>query len=202
MDELSLTMLDDLLQWCSHKDSEVRYRANEKLIEIFSEKDVPANVLQCIRKGLHDRDEFVRCTCLEFLEDHVSLARYDAVAPFLLDKDGIVRGEAAIVLGKIGDKRAVSDIMAAIGKSTDAEKVPLYFGLYLLGVQTALSGLIQLLRSREYIARCAAANILPLCAKDKTKIRIINALSRAMEIENTKAAKSSLVKALEKLRRR
>jgi HEAT repeat protein len=189
-----------VLDAVNHDDAEVRFRAVEKIGEIFEDTELPDSFVAAIKLAMKDADELVRSTSLEVMQCYPAAVSMADVLPYLLDESSLVRGEAAILLGEIQNEGAIGPIHAAIKTAQDPEKAAMYFGLFLLADNGALEGLISLLKSPDYLARCAAANLLPCCASAVNEETIKTALESAATQESSRATASAIREALEELR--
>lgn len=200
IEEQSNQSLQLLLSAMIHSDSEVRFRALEKVGELFADQALPDTFLSAVRSAMKDEDELVRSTALEVLQEHPSAVTGIEVLPYLKDGSSLVRGEAAILLGEMQEKTAANYIRESLKIAEDPEKVAMYFGLFLLGTDESLPGLISSLKSPNYIARCAAANLLTACVSVENSAEIIKALEEAASVETSKAAAGSINEALAEIR--
>lgn len=187
---------DWLLSLLKHADPEIRMRALEKLGFMLSNERLTTDMCLHFRKALADEDDLVRCTSLEALGNHSYCIDTGKIVSLLGDKSGLVRGEAAKLLGMRGDKNAMRQIQQAVSIADEVEKAPMYLALYLLKNSIGLDGLLELLKSKNYLARCAAANLLPACISVTNRAVILSALKNALADECTVAARSSISNAL------
>lgn len=192
---------DWLLSLLKHADSEVRMRALEKLGFVLRDKKLTADMCLHLCSALTDEDELVRCASLEALGNHPYCIGTEEIVSLLGDQSGLVRGDAAKLLGMRGDRNAEGTIQQAIAIADEVEQVPMYFALCLLQNSLGLDGLLKLLKSTNYLARCAATNLLPLCVSAANREVILLALTNALADECTVAAKSSISDALAEIKR-
>lgn len=197
---ISESAISELIFFFESTESEIRFRALEKLSDLFYNEDLPNYILSKIHLALEDDDELVRCEALEIFERHTSNIKYEDVLPLLSDDSSIVRSQAAIVLSKTGDQRAIAELNERLVKSGDLEKVSIYYSLYRLGNADTLNSILSLLESDDYLARCASANLLPDCATTFNYRKIISKLELAYKNERTVAALSSIKNSLEFLK--
>jgi HEAT repeat protein len=189
-----------LIASSSNHDPEVRYRSIERMIEFVCENEqFVADVQNVIKKHLCDSDELVRCEALEFFEYFGVLEHAESVRHLLHDSSSLVRGQAAMTLAGIGDKESVPQIELALCQAVDVEKAPMFAALIKLGVSYARDGLLKLLNSASYQARCAAANLLDMSINELENQEVVTVLRQALIGETSSAVISSMQNALNRL---
>jgi|CXWL01.1.fsa_nt_gi HEAT repeat protein len=174
------------------KNDEIRFRAIECLDQIGIQE-----VLTRIRDSLKDTDELVRVTCLEILgemqDDHSS----EEIENLLNDESSLVRGAAAIALGGIGNVKYVEKLLSRLLTEEDDEvRIPIYAALYILEQESYLENLLEGLTNEYYRVRCATANLLVTVSNRHNIVKILEALSIALQKEESLAASSSIKSAI------
>jgi HEAT repeat protein len=186
-----------LLSYATNANSEVRMRAIEKLGEINATSSIGV-----IKAGIKDKDYLVRASSLQVLGDWKIKGVFDQIVDALNDKELIVRMAAAEALGSIGDLKSVPVLKNHISSAKDNELAPTFYSLALLDDKNRenwFDKLAALLLSKNYRARCAAANLLAISPLDKKLEETIKKLKMALVIEKAVAAKSSITKAISEL---
>lgn len=185
-------LLERVLELSQDVDREVRYRAIE-----FIQQSGILDTLKTVRQYLCDSDELIRVICLEILgevQDERSVKDIDSL---LDDESFLVRGAAAISLGEIGISSSIDKLLSRLSVEDDDEvKIPIYSALYSLGQDAYLEKLLDGLNNEYYRVRCATANLLTDITNNHNKAKIIEALSIALQKEETVAASSSIKNAL------
>ena len=186
-----------LISYATNPNHEVRMRAIEKLGEINATSSI-----DIIKAGINDKDCLVRASSLQVLGDWKVKGVFDQIASALNDKELIVRMAAAEALGSIGDLSAVPILENQIPSAKDNELAPIFYSLALLddsNRQSWIDKLASLLSSKNYRARCAAANLLTVLPLDKKLEETLKKLKMAFRVEKTIAAKSSILEAISEL---
>lgn len=181
-----------LLSLLDASNSEVRYYAVESL-ESFTGDDID----QAIIPRLKDSNELVRISSIEVIGNH----KYKQAIPFLKqvlsDKSALVRGTAAEILGKLGNKDIAQILEDGLRKETrNSARLGFYLGLYWLGDKTYLDSILSMLKAKSYRVRSATANSLIDLADQENVTKIIESLNKALSKEKTIAVKSSISNAL------
>ncbi len=191
-----MAAIERLLELSNDEDWEVRCRAIEKIGEYPLTFRVE-KVMERIRQGLLDSNEFVRSSCIDILGEWKDTKSINRIISYLTNDCFVVRIAAAEAIGVFGDSSKAKYLEERLSQvDDDNEQVFCYFGLFLLGQHHYLDSLLKSLSSDYYRTRCAAANLLISCATDKNKIQIIEQLKNALDKENTAAASSSLTNAI------
>lgn len=131
---------------------------------------------------------------------------YKKAIPYLCetlsDTDELVRGYAAETLGEIGDESLIPILEAKLeDEKRNSARLRMYIGLYRLGKKHYFLQILNMLKSKSYRVRCAAANSLVTLADRENISEVIKSLQRALSKEKTIAARSSIECALEELLR-
>lgn len=176
------------LQCFKSKNSEIREKSLEKMLECSESVQFDSEILRSIRNMLKDTEELVRCNVLELFEYHIDLTDFDELVYFLNDQSPLVREQAAHNLGILGDRRAISPLFERLKIAIEPEKVRIYFALYLLGEAEALKKLMNMLKSRDPSARGATANFLPDIYSTTLGPIFVAKLSKALSNERTNGA--------------
>jgi HEAT repeat protein len=92
--------------------------------------------------------------------------------------------------------------LAASRERSDTAKLGIYTGLWSLGERSALPKILQMLSSRNYRVRCAAAETLSTLADKGNQQTIVDALRSSLTDEPTLAARTALRRSLESIRRK
>lgn len=181
-----------LIQLTNDPDTEVRMYSIESLSN-FSGDDVEEAVIT----RLEDPDSLVRMTAAECLGyiGHTKAIPY--LCKLISDNNELVRMYTAEALGKLGDRSLIPFLSDRLKiEKRNAARLGFFIGLYLLGEKHFLNSIIGLLKVKSYRVRCATANSLgKLANKDNYQIIRTNLL-KALEKEDTIAARSSLKTAL------
>jgi HEAT repeat protein len=192
--------LEFLIACSSHEDSEVRFRAMERMSEfLYGSENLAEIIRNVMQKGLRDSDELVRCAALEFFQDFEDMGRTEDVCRMLGDPSSLVRGQAALTLASMKDVTAVPHIERAVLQAEDVEKAPMLAALIDMGSSSARGDLLDLLRSPSYQARCAAANLLSESSVDSENNEMIATLRQCLRREASGAVISSMNDALNRL---
>jgi serine/threonine-protein kinase len=180
-------------------DAEIRWRA----IEVLS-RSTDAKVLTRLRQGLLDLDEIVRVESIEALAALDDRAAVPGIRACLHDADELVRKAAALALALLDDRAVIPLLEGQARRGSELERANALAGLVLLGKSAYLRRLLNLLRSSDYLTRSAVSNVLAVMAPRLDRPMTdaaLAALDRALAIEATKAARSSLSTAIGELRR-
>jgi len=194
--------LDLLEEQIRSRRVEERYLAAESLGEhLRGTRKAPRWLVKSLGS---DRSTLVRASIAESLGYIKDKTASHALAASLSDASPIVRAYAAGSLGRIGG-RSYGRVLTRLKQSERSARarVGVAEGLLWLGDSAGLEMLRGLLRSKQYRVRCAAANALasvPLNAQGATIA--VESVTKALKLERTEAAKSSLRSALTTLRRR
>lgn len=180
---------------------EVRYEAAHALGRVLAGSGkAPAGLLRAIG----DRDELVRVAASEAAGDIGDTRALPQLRRRLSDRSPLVRSWAASALGWLGSQDVYGALRRASRRDRSSRaRVGIYEALFRLGDHSSLERLLALLRSKQYVVRCAVANTvaeLPLSRESKDEVR--RALREALAAEQTVAATSSLESALRRLRTR
>lgn len=177
------------------KNTFVIIRALESLEKVGFKKD-----FEVIVPLLKNKDELVRISAVEVVSTLGEKKAVKYLIDMLKDKSSIVRSYAASSIGLDGNKEHIRILenKLASERSTYA-RIGLFFGLHHLGKHDVLENIIRLLKSRQYRVRCAVANNLCWIVDDWNKDLILNSLKSALKVEQTVAAKSSLINGIESI---
>lgn len=180
-----------LVSRLENSDSEVRMMAASSLGDLLrGEKSPPALV-----RKLQDPDELVRVETAESLGAIGDKKTLPALWKALDDSSALVRSYVAGAIGELGGRKNIARLENRLQKEkSDTARVGYYQALYKLGKRDVLDQLLRLLsESKDYRVRCAAANILGDIVEDKNSARsIYTVLNKALRLEPTTAAKSTL----------
>ena len=190
-------IIDEILSFCSDKDSEIRYRTIELLLEIRTDKFENA-----VCSALKDRDELVRTTCLEVLGAWNDSSKAHYVLAMLNDDSELVRSAAIIAIGDMKLFTASEKLEALLPSCGDEEKVRIFYALYKLGKHDYLPLFLNGLFHEYYRIRCATANLSVDIANKNNMNFITNILNQRLSTEETVAATSSIngaIKAIQEL---
>ena len=174
------------------RSPEVRMRAIEALGRLTRGRH-PA-----LERALGDRDELVRVQAAESIDRGVDRRTVSALRNALDDGSPLVRGYAAAALGRVGSRLDRTRLRAQLRSETsDAARLGLLEGLWLLGDRTVLESVVRLLNSRDYRVRCATARALGWTFNNaRSRLRFVDALRDRLSRERTRAARRALADAL------
>ncbi len=100
----------------------------------------------------------------------------------------------------MGDRRAIGSLEVRLKFADDAEQVSIHEALVRrLGEAASLDQLLALLDSTGYRARCSVANVIGDLVDDSNRDTVIKHLEAALAKETTRAAQSSISKALQEI---
>jgi HEAT repeat protein len=126
-------MLGDLLAALAKEQAEfVRPTLVRALAALGSDAVVQKTLIAEVARG----EDFFRSAVIEALGDYKAGYAYDAITA-VAKLDGPLQDDAAIALGKIGDKRAVETLSALQGSAPRVRQPPLAAGICLLDVNCA-----------------------------------------------------------------
>lgn len=188
-----------LLQKLNSTNSEERYDAATRL-GYLKQKSAVSQLI----KHLHDRDALVRIASAEALGYIGAVAAYKSLKRIArYDAHPAARGYAVFSLAQIAQHHKsvkhdavvwLEDLLQSgvrAGVRIDANA-----GLYILGQQQHLPGLIRALQHKYYVSRCAAANMLAFICANQDRSFVINQLRECLKSEPTIAARSSMRNAI------
>lgn len=188
-----------LVQLSNDSNCEVRLRAIEAL---YPFSDTPQVIVRA-RESIKDPDELVRITGLELLGDWREMSSLPDIISCLKDDEWLVRANAAITLGKLGDKAAIDAIEAKLDDvSNDEELLRYYIALWCLGEKPYRKKALDFLKNPNYRIRCAVANLLVDCEGYLDRKNFVKELDNALKKEKTEAVRSSIRNALENFHQR
>jgi HEAT repeat protein len=186
-----------LLELSHDKNSEVRYRAVERLSE------APVNFAKDrASSAAFDKDELVRIAAVEIIGNLKDRSLKDLLIAKLNDRKHLVRCYASLALAEIGDKSAVPYILKLLKKSSEREKAYYYFSLILLGEKNFFHSFLDILSSKDYLAQCSAVNFLPDLVSEmdeELKVLSVNTLSNQLALNPSKAVESAVQDCLNRL---
>jgi HEAT repeat protein len=185
LNERSVALLELL---CEHVDAEVRFRAIEKIVFLTENIFSVTKFITLVNECLKDSDELVRCTALEFFENHPEVASLDVCIAMLDDSDPLVRTEAARVIGNIKNRDAIPALSRAIQSAEEYEKVSLNFALFQIEPSFGIEPILQLLDSTDYRARVASANLLPVFAGTANAKLVVKRLKLSLLGDDSRAS--------------
>lgn len=171
-------------------DNEVRMLAVGSLGDLLRGKTPPA-----LLRKLQDSNELVRIETAESIGAIGDKQALTALWKSLDDKSPLVRSYVAGAIGELGNKKDMVKLADRLRKEkSDTSKVGYYQALYKLGKRDVLDELLHMLsHSKDYRVRCAVSKILSDIVQDKKGALFIQtALQKALRLEPTKAAKSSI----------
>jgi hypothetical protein len=160
--------------------------------------DLSDLIIERLRIALVDKDELIRANTIAIF-DSLSIEEH-SISDCLDDDSLLVRSEAMIYLAHRGHQTAINRIKKKIKKASAEELVRIYYALIVLGDSKYLNDFLQLLQHDFYRVRCACANLSYYLVTLSRKKRILSALEKAFKIEKTKAARSSIKKAIGDIR--
>jgi len=176
-------------------DEEVRFRA----FEAFEHFTPTAAILKKVRQGLKDDDELVRSTCIELIGDWKDKDSTEELYLALSDQSEIVRSAAITSLSQIARKDSIWILKQKFNEWRGVERASAAMALYLLGQADYLDELLSLFDDKDYLTRCATANLVNGFISHKDKNKAITKMKQALLKEDTKAVSSSLREAIKAL---
>ena len=147
-------------------------------------------------KALGDSDELVRCTAVEYIGEHNVKAVLKQLYGLLEDEDEDVRNYTKISLAQLNSIELLEWIYSNFGKLNDNEKLYCNVASYLLNSDSSIASVTKFLMNSDYHLRCSVANLLSEFSKEPDVEKVLSDLNRALETETTRAAKSSIEKAI------
>jgi HEAT repeat protein len=171
------------------RSSFVRRFAAESLGILLDEDSVELLIML-----LGDKNAIVRIEAIESLGDIGCIrAEMPLIKIMKEDKNALVRGFAAIALGQIESKKAEKVIRhMLLTEKQGHTRLRMYVGLYLMGDEEALSHILEYMKSRYYIHRCAAVNYSSYITDRRNKRKIIEAIEKLKKKEKTIAVNSTI----------
>ena len=172
-------------------DSEVRMMATASLGDLLVGKKTPQEL---VRK-LQDSAELVRIEAAESLGAIGDKSTLPELWSGLEDKSPLVRSYMAGAIGELGSTKDIPELEERLRKEkSDTSKVGYYQALYKLGKRDVVDQMLHMLSdSKNYRVRCAVSKILVDTVDNKNSALIIQrALQKALRLEPTNAAKSSI----------
>lgn len=199
INSLSLDITDNslkrLLELSNDEDEEVRFRS----IEALANFNVTEVMINRVRQGLADVDELVRIECVELIGDWEDSESIELIYKCLGDSSELVRSAAITCLGQIGKEDTTAVLITKFQDLTGLERLSCAIALYTLGQEKYLDIALSFLFDQDYRVRCATANLVSNYSEDENKWYIISKLNEALQKEDTKAAASSISKAIKEL---
>jgi HEAT repeat protein len=158
----------------------------------------PAADPQYLLDALTDRDELVRIQAAESIGIRKERRALVRLRKALSDRSALVRSYAAAAIGAIGDQADRPLLRRRLAREkSDAARVGLLEGLWLLKDRAVLDEALRLLDSNDYRVRCAAAHALAgtfVLSRNRDRIRA--ALRSRLGRENAKAVREALENAI------
>ena len=190
-----------LISKLEDSDSEVRMIAASGLGDLLQGKSSPPEL---VRK-LQDPDELVRIETAESLGAIGDTNALPDLWKALEDSSSLVRSYVAGAIGELGTRKDIARLEDRLREEkSDTARVGYYQALYKLGKDEALDQLMRMLsQSNDYRVRCAVAKILCDIVDDKNSaLNIYTALQKALRLEPTTAAKSSIRSSIQSIKQR
>ncbi len=192
-DPESLTRLDHL---SANSDEEVRLRAVEAL-QLFEPRK---EIFRINQQALSDVDELVRAQALENIADWRNGSSEASLRKMAeSDPSPLVRSSAISTLGTIGSETTIGFIESLLDTMDELQRLSAYFALYSLGSEEYGISAISRLRNGNYQVRCAAANSMWVFRGTELEKVARKALAKALKVEKTRAAASSIKSALSEM---
>ncbi len=154
-----------------------------------------------LASALNDTDELVRLQAAESISTGADARTVSTLRAALDDPSPLVRSYVAAALGRAGIKSDRTVLRACVRReSSDAPRLGLFEGLWLLGDRSVLVPAIRLLNSGDYRVRCATARALAATFRSRhTERRIVMALRSRLRRERTNAVRQALSESLDVL---
>jgi len=183
-----------LVKFSKNKDEIIRIESLEAL-GLFYDGDIDRTIM----KGLQDKDYLVRISALDNIILPQDLNKvYKKIAKLLKDKKMLVRAYAVDALAYNNAVKYRKKIKKLLKKNiNDRLKVSVYAALVKFGEIKYLKKLLNLLKHKDYVIRCAVANSLYCLANSNYNNLILKKLKKVYNKEQTKAAKSCILEAIE-----
>jgi hypothetical protein len=197
-----VTDAPDIAESLADRSIEIRCEAAEALGRLLRKKQRAPSAL---RQAAADRNSLVRTCVAEALGDIGDKSAAAVLRRLLRGRDAIVRSYAATALAAAGGQSARRHLRLALARErSPTARVGLNGALISLGDHAQIDPLLALLSSRRYRVRCAVANTLVswVTVPAEARPRVVDALRAAIAVEDTRAARSSLVEALRHVRER
>ena len=177
-------------------DNEVRYHAVERIG--YSRSRQTTDLLM---NALDDPDELVRVQCLEELSYRDDMGPVEAprIRPCLNDRSELVRRYAASALATARDFSIIPLLKERLRQVSSAEQCSYCFALIELGERSYLETVLGLLKTDCYHTRCSVANCIGAFVDDSNRKRIVTALLDALECETSRAASTTIARALREI---
>jgi HEAT repeat protein len=174
---------------------EVRMRVVEAL------GNLTTGTHHALASALNDTDELVRLQAAESIRRGADARTVSALRAALDDPSPLVRSYVAAALGRAGIRSDRTVLRACVRReSSDAPRLGLFEGLWLLGDRRVFVPATQLLNSGDYRVRCATARALATTFRSpRTERRIVMALRSRLHRERTNAVRQALSESLDAL---
>ena len=187
----------ELIEFSKNEDDIIRIESLQAL-GLFYDGDIDKTIL----KGLQDKDYLVRISALDNIILPKDLNKvYKKIAKLLKDKKMLVRAYAVDALAYNNAIKYRKIIKKLLKKNTNDElKVSIYSALVKFGETKYLKKLLDLLKHKDYIVRCAVANSLYYLGNSNHTNLILKKLKKAYKKEQIKAAKSCILEAIKDIR--
>ena len=187
----------ELIEFSKNKNSIIRIESL-KALGLFYDGDIDNTIL----KGLQDKDYLVRVNALDNIILPKNLNKiYKKIAKLLKDEKMIVRAYAVDALAYNNAIKYRKKIKKLLKSNTNYElKISIYSALVKFGKKKYLRKLLNLLKHKDYIVRCAVANSLNNLGNKKGNRLILKKLKKAYKKEQTKAVKSCILEAIKALK--
>lgn len=191
--------IDALLSLASDKNAEVRGAAVEVIGDVLQGASCPLVLIQLLR----DTDILVRASAAAAIGQIGDKRVVTKLWPALRDRSPLVRSYVAAAIGRLGNSRCLGRLKARLRSDrSSTARVGLLEGISSLGDEAvAVEGLLRLLKAKDYRVRCATANSLAamgVSGERATQVR--EGVAQALRIEETRAARQALRRALRSLR--
>lgn len=184
--------LERLLVLLSDDDEEVRFRSIEALEDYPSSESLKAKV----RNMFFDKDELVRATSIELIGEWQDTDSVKLLSDAMSDESQLVRSAAVLSLAQVGLPDTVALLRDSYSELRGLDLVSTAVALYALGEDRYLADALGCMSSPDYRVRCATANLLAGFVRHEHKGIAIEYMRKAMKVEETRAAASSISEAI------
>jgi len=193
--------LNSLIQLAANDNEEIRSKVAELLV--LSNNDLAKEALIHL---CNDSDELVRTNACDSLSVFSDVRVYEVLKNRLFsDESSLVKRYALLsivdIMCDIGiDHLVFKNLFRAILDESESAGIALacYKGLYLLGEQEYLDGMIESLTRGDYQDRCATINELTDVVNEQNGGVIKTAFLALLERESSAAVRSTIATALDK----
>ena len=179
----------------------VRIAAAESLgIILAQKKEAP---LALIRK-LEDPEELVRIQAVESVEAIGDKKALPKLWKAIHDPSPLVRRYAGGAIGSLGRKADIKRLWITLKNERSARaKIGILQALFELGETSVLPSFFKLLKSKDYLVRCAVTHTLSDVIVNSTNFEMVLAtLRNALKTESTVAARSTMDASIRTIKKR